>query len=120
MYNNRVAEGAFFSDPLQFQGERVEARPQGLHEEKLLLLGQLEQRLELCCVGRGRLLAQDVLPSVQRVERIFVVQGMRGSCMRYMSGPTNPAVNDLLAYVYRVDVLSTSIIRYLEWKGRHT
>lgn len=62
--DDRVTERAFFCDSLEFEGERVEARPQRLHEEQLPLLREVEQCLQLRCVGRSRLLAQNVLARI--------------------------------------------------------
>ena len=79
MQDQRVPESTFFSNLLEFQRERMESGPQSFHEEQLLLLCQLDQRLQLCSVGSGRLLAQNVLSGIQRVDRVFVVKGVRGS-----------------------------------------
>ena len=89
--DHRVTKRALLGDLLELQCKWVEARPQRLHEEKLLLLGQLEQRLELCCVGRGRLLAQDVLAVEQRVPGILVVERVR--CAYAFGQTIRPTVN---------------------------
>lgn len=79
MQDNWIAKGALLCNPLQLQSERMEARPQSLHEEHVLLFGKLDQGFRLRRVGRGRLLAQNVLSGIQRVDRVFVVKGVRGS-----------------------------------------
>ena len=77
--DNRVTKRALLCNPLQLQSERMEARPQSLHEEQVLFLCELDQGFRLGCVGSSRLLAQNVFPGVQRLDRVLVVEGMRGS-----------------------------------------
>ena len=77
--NSRVPKRALFRDLLELQSERMETSPQGFHKEQVFLLRELDQSLGLSGVGRGGLLAQNVLPGIQRVDRIFVVQSVRRS-----------------------------------------
>ena len=73
-----VAKRTLFGNSLELEGGRVEARPQRLHEEQVLLFGELDQGFRLRGVGCGRFLAQDVLSGIQRLNSVLVVEGMRG------------------------------------------
>ena len=76
--DHRVTKRAFLGDLLKLQSEWMEARPQRLHEEQVLLFGELDQGFRLRGVGCGRFLAQDVLSGIQRLNGVLVVEGMRG------------------------------------------
>ena len=55
--HNGVAKRTFLRDTFQLKGQWVEAGPQRLHEEQVLLFRELEKCLQLGRVRRGRLLA---------------------------------------------------------------
>ena len=60
-------------------GERVEARPQRLHEEQVLLLSELEEILEFWRVGSSGLFAKNVLARKQGIPSVLVMQGVRST-----------------------------------------
>nr|POE89848.1 hypothetical protein CFP56_20317 [Quercus suber] len=72
------AEAAGRDDVPDVDGQGEVARPDGLHEEEVLLPRQLDQDLELSGVGREGLLAQHVLARFEAEPHVLVVVRVRG------------------------------------------
>ena len=119
MQDHRVPESTFFSNLLEFQRERMESGPQSFHEEQLLLLCQLDQRLQLCSVGSGRLLAQNMFTGVERIDSVLVVQSMRRSCADNLSGSSSRAgdVRDVPMYTASTSCHATPSAVHSVWQG---
>ena len=79
MHYLRITQHARLCELLQFLRERVEPRPERLHEEELLFLCDAQKRAQFCRVGRDRLLAEDVLARLERRLRVRVVMSVRGA-----------------------------------------
>ena len=87
MQHDGKAQAALFRHTFHVQRERLEARPQRLHEEQVLLLRESEQIAQLRGVRRRRLLAQDVLAVQQGIAGVLVVERVWCTCVARQQNP---------------------------------
>ena len=67
MQDDRCSQGAFIDNFLNFESQRLESRPHGLHEEYATFLGSRDKRQQFRLVACNRFLAENVFTSVDSV-----------------------------------------------------
>ena len=67
MQDDRRSQGTFIDNFLNFESQRLESRPHGLHEEYTTFFGSRNERLQFCPVASDRFLTENVFTSVDGV-----------------------------------------------------